>query len=214
MQIVQAERTIQAVTDQTPEGLNTLLDMFCQVFPHETRYLPHIRDSASQARIGTRYRLWLFLVEGKPVGFRVFSYLERFNFGLSAYVGFLPEARGQGHARYFQQMVLDELVRAAAPRQPIGLVGEMPLPVDEESKRRAAIFQHLGAIILPLDYIEPGGLRGMSAEAPDKPSVLYLVPIIEYHDGLLPTIVRGVYEDGYRLPPDHPYIRRLLEKDV
>src|SRR5579864_4667941 len=123
------QRTIQAVTDQTPDMLETLLEVFCTIFPADTRYLPHLRESARQARTGNRYRLWLFLVDGKVAGFRVFSYLERFNFGLSAYVGFVAEARGQGHARYFQQMVLDELIRASAPRHPIGLVGEMARPI-------------------------------------------------------------------------------------
>src|SRR5579859_4683736 len=144
------ERTFQSVTDQTPEALDTLLTMFCTIFPSETRYLPHLCECAIKARTGTRYRLWLFLADGKLVGFRVFSYLEQFNFGLSAYVGFLPEERGHGHARYFQEMVLDELVRAAAPRHPLGLVGEMARPVDSESRTRAAIFEHLGARILPL----------------------------------------------------------------
>jgi len=207
------QRAIQAVTDHTPQALETLLETFSTIFPTETRYLPHLRASARLARTGTRYRLWLFLVDGELAGFRVFSYLERFNFGLSAYVSFLPKARGQGHARYFQQMVLDELVRAAAPKSPIGLVGEMARPIDPESQRRAAIFEHLGARILPLDYIEPGGLSGMPNAAADRPASLYLVPQIEYHDGLLPIIVRGVYEDGYRLPPDHPYIKRLLHED-
>ena len=215
MQTVQTmQRTIQAVTDQTPEALETLLEMFCVIFPEDVRYLPHLRECARQARTGARYRLWLFLADGKLAGFRVFSYLDRFNFGLSAYVGFLPEARGQGHARHFQQMVLDDLIRAAAPRRPIGLVGEMPRPFDEESRVRAAIFQHLGAHLLPLDYIEPGGLYGMPNAAEDKPATLYLIPLVEYNDGLLPNIVRGVYEDGYRMPPDHAYIRRLLHEDL
>ncbi len=204
--------SIQAVTDKTPESLALLLNMFAKIFPEETRYTDHLRECARWARVGGRYRLWLFLEDGQPIGFRSFSYLEKFNFGLSAYVGFTKEARGHRHARHFQQMVLDELMRAAAPRRPIGLVGEMPRGTNEANRTRIAIFEHLGAIILPLDYIEPGGLRNMPGAIEDKPALLYLIPLIEYHADLLPVIVQGVYEEGYRLPPDHPYIQRLLVK--
>jgi GNAT superfamily N-acetyltransferase len=224
---------IHAVTDATPELLDTFIDLFWRVFPEERRYTRHIKEAALAARVGSErkvYHLWLVEYKGKFAGFRMFNYVRRFHFGFSGFIGFLPEYRGMGLGSSLQTAIMAQLLEDAAQDghdDALGLVGELDRPSaattpEERAIRlqRVEIFRRMGGLILNVDYVEPPLVQGLEVEDPNDliyakpmPSLLYLIPHepnLVLNTAMIERIVRGVYLEAYNLDESSTYLQNAL----
>jgi GNAT superfamily N-acetyltransferase len=223
------------VTEDTPDLLVVFIRLFMQVFPNDKRYVRHIREAARAAKEGQPdklYHLWLVQYGDDFAGFRLFNYVRKLNFGISGYIGFLPEYRGLGLGNLVQQRVLEQLRLDAAEAgqpTPIGIVGEMDRPsaatTDEERRirrQRVEIFRRMGAVVLNIDYVEPPMIVGLGVDNPEdmqgataEPSLLYVIPndkTTRVEPQTMEYIVRGIYAYSYRLTEgNNPYLQRVLD---
>lgn len=226
--------TFHEVDAHDPSQIDALVRMFVEVFPEDRRYTAYIRERACRAAHDdplTIKHQWIVECEGKYVGFRVFSYMRRHNFGYSGYVGVLRPYRGQGIGRWIHQQTIEQIkadAMAEGQPPPIGFCGELDHPMTAPNERerqirerRVEIFQRLGTILLDVDYYEPIVVQGMPLDdeqsllgvEPD-PMLLYLTPFqpdIQLAPEQIADIVVGVLVDGYRLSEDSWYVRRALE---
>lgn len=231
--IVPSALTMYAITRHDLSLLDTLIQLFWQIFPDDRRYTASIRQSAHLAPEGTHrelFHLWLIAYEGKYIGLRLFNYLPLRNIGFGSYIGLLPAYRHRGIGRLIWQKIAEQLCVDAALKQravPLGLCSELADPAvarTPEQRRiceeRVAIFKRMGAVILNVQYVEPVMIQDALVDDPldlvgrePRPMLLQLTPI---QPGKTITaqqtaeMVKGVLLDHYHFPANSSYVRDVL----
>lgn len=225
--------TIHEVTRYDLTLLDTLIQLFVQIFPEDQRYVASIRACAHLSPEGTNLELfhcWVIEYEGQYVGLRLFNYLRRRNFGFGRYIGLLPAYRNRGIGRLVWQRISDQLCRDASANHqgmPTGLCSELDKPAAAPTpeqvqvcKERVEIFKRMGAQILDVHYFEPPMIQDAPVDEPEElvglgpqPMLLQFTPI---QPGITMTpqqtseIIKGILIDHYHLPEDSWYVRHAL----
>ena len=225
--------TIQEATTDNLSLVEALIRMFVEIFPEDRRYTGYIRDCARRALEDDPLAVihqWVVGYQGEYVGFRLFNYLRRRNFGFSRYVGLLPAYRGIGIGRWIHQKTIEQIKADAAAQgqpTPIGFCGELDHPAtapDERERRireqRVEIFRQLGVVVLDVDYFEPPMVQGMRVDddqslvgVEPEPMLFYLTPfqpITRPSPEQIAELVVGVLADNYRLGEDNWYVCQVL----
>jgi GNAT superfamily N-acetyltransferase len=225
--------TIHEATTDNLSLVEALIRMFVEIFPEDRRYTGYIRDCARRALEDDPLAVihqWVVGYQGEYVGFRLFNYLRRRNFGFSRYVGLLPAYRGLGIGRWIHQKTIEQIKADAAAQgqpTPIGFCGELDHPAtapDERERRireqRVEIFRQLGVVVLDVDYFEPPMVQGMRVDddqslvgVDPEPMLFYLTPfqpITRPSPEQIAELVVGVLADNYRLGEDNWYVCQVL----
>ena len=223
------------IHDAVCEGpmLDVLIKLFLQIFPEDRRYVGYIRECAQrQASEGESVIVHqrVFELDGVHVGFQLFNYLARRNFGFGRYVGFLPVHRGNGFYRLVHENTM-EILRADAASlgrpEPLGFCAEVDSPAAAETEeehrireKRILVFQRLGGKLLDVDYVEPPAIQGMSVDDPQvmeeaEPRPMHLCffpmsPQDPFDADVFRALVLGVLVDNYRYSEDSPVVQRVL----
>jgi GNAT superfamily N-acetyltransferase len=225
--------TIHEATADNPPLVKALIRLFVEIFPEDRRYTGYIRDCARRALEDEPLAVihqWVIEYQGEYVGFQLFNYLRRCNFGFSRYTGLLPAYRGLGIGRWIHEKVIEQIKADAAAHgqpTPIGFCGELEHPAaahDEREKRirerRVEIYRNMGDIVLDIDYLEPPIVQDMPVD--DEQSLLGVEPepmlfclnpfqpITRPSPEQIAELVVGVLVDNYRLSEDSWYVRRVL----
>lgn len=213
--------------------LNVACNLFASIFPEDLRHLSYVRACAlgrHPSHPNTLDHVWLVEQEGEWVGLRMFSSILTRDFGYGAYVGFVPDVRGQGLGRWLADLVHEQLdadARSFGKPGSIGFVGEVERPIDcetdeerREAEHRLQFHRRCGSIILPVPFIEPVMIEGVDYLSPeqvrgDSPRPMYLVfnPSArgrEIQNLDLINIIHGIYLDVYLLPRQHEFVRHSL----
>ena len=208
-------------------------EVFESIFPEDRRYLPYIRACAQgmhPSHPKTYDHVWLVKQAGEWVGVRVFSFITTRTFGHGAYIGFTELARGKGLGRWLVEQTHAQLETDAQKFGKPGSIGylvEVEREADasseqerRESERRLQFHRQCGAIILPVQFMEPVMIESVSYLAPsdllgEAPRPMHLVflpskrgPEMESLD--LVDFVHGLYLDVYRLKVEHTFVRQAL----
>lgn len=222
-----------AVSSRDSNLLDVACNLFAEVFPEETRYLPYLRACA-QGRHPSHPRtldhVWLIQLDNEWVGVAIFSHIVTRSFGHGAYVGIVPHAQGRGLGKWILSEMLNQLdedARQFGLSGSIGYLGEVERPMDARSEeervlseRRLQFHRQCGGILLPVPFTEPVMIesvnyltpRELEGESP-RPMYLVLVPTergAQIHNLDLIDLIHGIYLDVYRLPENHEYVRRTL----
>jgi GNAT superfamily N-acetyltransferase len=207
--------------------------LFRSLFPEDKRYLAYIEactHGRHPSHPHTYDHVWLVRQGERWVGMRVFSYITTRDFGHGAYIGFLPDCRGQGLGSWLVEQTLAQLEDDARTfgRGPVtGYLVEVERPLDaatvqerRQREKRLQFHRRCGGIVLPVPFLEPVMIQGVSyiaagqlnGEQP-RPMHLVLVPS-QYGKGLahldLADFLSGIYYDVYRLPRGHESLARSL----
>jgi GNAT superfamily N-acetyltransferase len=225
--------TLHEVHAQDAHLLDIACNLFLSIFPEDKRHLSYIRACAHgryPCHPNTMDHVWLVEQAGEWVGLRIFSSILTRNFGYGAYVGFLPNARGQGLGRWLADLVHEQLdADAQAFDKPgsIGFVGEVQRPIDCETdeeqryaERRLQFHRRCGSMILPVPFIEPVMIEGVDYLSPEdirgetpRPMYLFFNPSKlgrEIQNLDLVNFIQGIYLDVYLFPRQHEYIQHSL----
>jgi GNAT superfamily N-acetyltransferase len=213
--------------------LPVAIDLFKEIFPEDTRYVPYLRACALQrspSHPATFDHVWVVEQQGRYVGVRIFSYVHTRNFGHGAYIGVLPPYRSQGLGAWLAKQTLAQLCVDAAHLshpEPLGYCIEVERVEDaadeaerRDSERRLAFHHRCGGIILDVDYTEPPMIEGvdyitseeLAGEEP-RPMHLVLIPAhpgIELSQDQVIDLMAGTYLDVYRLARDSWYLRQAM----
>lgn len=217
--------------------LNIACELFLKIFPEDRRYVPYIRACARQkhpSHPNTLDHVWLVRQNGEWVGLRVFSFITTREFGHGAYIGFTEQARGQGLGRWLVKQTLEQLdldARQFGRSASIGYLVEVERSMDAKSEadrladeKRLQFHRQCGGIILPVSFIEPVMIEGVSyidpADLKDespRPMHLILIPSSTGAQRVnldVVDLVHGLYFDVYRLKEDHEFVRNSLSSLV
>jgi GNAT superfamily N-acetyltransferase len=213
--------------------LEPACELFVSLFPEDRRYLPYIRACAQGRHPShpfTHDHVWLVSQGERWVGLRVFSYITTRRFGHGAYIGFLPECRGQGLGRWLVEQTLAQLdldAEAYANPPVSGYLVEVERAIDAETpedrrhrEQRLQFHRLCGGIILPVPFVEPVMIQGVDYISVqqlngDQPRPMHLVLIPSTLGSHLINIdlveyLSGIYYDVYRLPRGHEFMSRSL----
>ena len=211
--------------------LDVACKLFAEIFPEDLRYLPYLRACAlgqNPSHPRTYDHVWLVQQAGEWIGVRIFSYITTRDFGHGAYIGFLPNRRGQGLGRWLVEQTLAQLEEDAHLFGREGVKGylvEVERPIDADNgtecelrAKRLQFHRQCGGIILPVPYTEPVMIAGVDYIAPEqmqaelpRPMHLMLIPTAAGRQapGLdLLGFIYGIYYDVYRLPDGHEFVKR------
>jgi GNAT superfamily N-acetyltransferase len=225
--------SLHIVNGTSPDLLRSACEVFEQVFPEDRRYLPYLRACAQgnhPSHPHTHDHVWLVALNGEWVGVRIFSYIKTRLFGHGAYIGFTPDARGNGLGTWLVQQTLRQLEEDAKKfgyEHSLGYLVEVERPIDAETEeqrledeKRLQFHRQCGAIILPVPFIEPVMIEGVDyirkeelKDEQPRPMHLALIPT-EYGRTLphldIVDLVHGLYCDVYRLPRQHAFVKNAL----
>jgi GNAT superfamily N-acetyltransferase len=225
--------TIEA-TVHTPGLEDELVRMFIKIFPEDQRYAGFIRQRVCNAEkpnpIAVTHQ-WVVKYQDEIVGFRLFSYLRRYNIGVSGYIAVSRKFRGLGIGGWIHQKTIEQVKTdavASGQPEPVGFCGEVDHPDaahDEEDRQvrsqRIQIFKRMGAWVVDFGYLEPLKVEGMPIEnemdlallSPD-PMLVYIVP---FHPRLKPGkdvvshMVKGMLLDTYHLNEDNFFFIHAMQ---
>lgn len=213
--------------------LDVACDLFTAIFPEDIRHVAYLRACAMgrhPSHPRTIDHVWLVEQGGEWVGLRIFSSIITRDFGYGAYVGFLPNARGQGLGSWLVEKVHEQLdldARAMGKEGSIGYLGEVERPIDcataEErqiAEKRLQFHRRAGAIILPVPFTESVMIEGVDYLSPEEvkdelPRPMYLLFNPSRRGREIPNLdlvsfILGIYLDVYLLPRHHEYVRHSL----
>ncbi|KPL79513.1 GNAT family N-acetyltransferase [Herpetosiphon geysericola] len=222
---------LRAILGAEASEIELVQALFATIFPHLAHYEPFLAMYAepfSRSHPATLDHLWLIEHNGKPVGVRMFSYLYRRNFGHGAFIGINQQVRGTGIGRWLvqathQQLALDALYSGNGAV--LGYSAEVTrvedgLHEDERQEREARLRFHLnnGAVLLPVEYIEPPVIKNSDEQAarqlPIAPQPMHLVFYPSQQQPLklttIQAIVQAIYHDVYYLDDDNPFVQHAL----
>lgn len=222
---------LRAILGAEASEIGLVQELFATIFPHLAHYEPFLAMYAepfSRSHPATLDHLWLIEHHGKPVGVRMFSYLYRRNFGHGAFIGIDQRARGTGIGRWLvqathQQLALDALY--SGNEAVLGYSAEVTRVEDaqhevERQEREARLRFHLnnGAVLLPVEYIEPPVIKNSDDQAARQlaiaPQPMHLVFYPSQPSPLnvetMRTIVEAIYHDVYYLESDNPFVQHAL----
>jgi GNAT superfamily N-acetyltransferase len=232
----------EEATASTPDLEAVFARMFVEIFPEDRHFEGFVRQriqNSLQPNAKARTHQWVVFHQQHPVGFRLFSYLKSYNFGVSGYIGVTGSARGQGIGRWIHEQTLQQIIKDATEAgqpAPAGFCGEVDHPDAAGTfaerrirERRVQIFKRLGAVVMDIDYREPQMVSGMPVddEAALKASeadrmLFYIVPSSRDHpdfhapngqpsQSLVADMLRGMLLDTYGLDENDPFLQRPLE---
>ncbi len=222
---------LRAILGAEASEINIVQQLFATIFPHLAHYEPFLAMYAepfSRSHPATIDHLWLIEHNGQPVGVRMFSYLYRRNLGHGAFIGIDQRVRGTGIGRWLvqathQQLALDAL--NSGNEAVLGYSAEVTRVEDsqvasERQEREARLRFHLnnGAVLLPVDYIEPPVIKNSDDHAarqiPIAPQPMHLVFYPSQPNSLnlttIQAIVEAIYHDVYYLDQDNPFVQHAL----
>jgi len=213
--------------------VETACELFESIFPQDHRYAPYVRACARGTHPShpkTYDHVWLVRQGGEWVGVRIFSFITTRAFGHGAYIGFTESARGQGLGRWLVEQTHAQLEMDAQKFGKPGSIGylvEVERTIDahseqerRESERRLQFHRQCGAIILPVQFIEPVMIEGVNYLSPadlegESPRPMHLVFLPSERGRALVSLdlvnlILGLYLDVYRLSNDHPFVHQAI----
>ncbi|MBM7842570.1 GNAT family N-acetyltransferase [Herpetosiphon giganteus] len=222
---------LRAILGSEASEIGLVQALFATIFPHLAHYEPFLAMYAepfSRSHPATLDHLWLIEHNGKPVGVRMFSYLYRRNFGHGAFIGIDQQVRGTGIGRWLvqathQQLALDALY--SGNPAVLGYSAEVTRVEDglhegDRQEREARLRFHLnnGAVLLPVEYIEPPVIKNSDEQAARQlmiaPQPMHLVFYPSQQQPLklttIQAIVQAIYHDIYYLDHDNPFVQHAL----
>ncbi|MFO7583621.1 MAG: GNAT family N-acetyltransferase [Anaerolineales bacterium] len=225
--------SLHVVNGTSPDLLRSACEIFEQVFPEDRRYLPYLRACAQgnhPSHPNTYDHVWLVSLNGEWVGVRIFSYIKTRSFGHGAYIGFTPQARGNGLGTWLVEQTLRQLdddAKKFGRERSLGYLVEVERPIDAETEeqrledeKRLQFHRQCGAIILPVPFVEPVMIEDvdyitMEELEGEKPRPMHLALIPTEYGQTLPhldiaDLVQGLYCDVYRLPRQHIFVKSAL----
>src|SRR5574340_376578 len=104
--------SLHEVKSTDDQLVNIACQLFESIFPEDIRHIPYLRActvGSYPSHPRTLDHVWMVKQDGQWVGLRIFSSILTRDFGYGAYVGFLPNARGQGLGSWLVGKVHDQL---------------------------------------------------------------------------------------------------------
>jgi len=225
--------TLHEVSGTDSPLLDVACELFKEVFPEDTRYIPYVRACALQQCDSHPYtfdHVWLIEQGGEWVGLRVFSYIKTRNFGHGAYIGFRQQYRGSGLGKWLVMKTLaqlDEDAHRFGFPYSLGYLVEVERPIDSRNaeerakdEQRLRFHKQCGGIVFPVSYTEPVMIKGVDYLQPadlvgeePRPMHLVLIPSTQGASQLhldLVDLVEGLYYDVYRLPKGHDFVKNAI----
>jgi len=222
------------VTVHTPDLEDKLVQMFIEVFPEDQRYVEFIRQRVHNAQRPNPKAFthqWIVKYKDEIVGFRLFSYLRRYNMGVSGYIGVSSQFRSAGIGKWIHQKTIEQVKADAAANgqpEPFGFCGEVDHPDaahNEEDRqvrlRRIQIFKRMGAWVVDFGYLEPLKVEGMPienemglAELSPDPMLVYIVPFqpgVKPGKNVVAHMVRAMLLDTYHLNEDDFFVCHAMQ---
>ncbi len=224
--------TFHEVQPHESEFQVTLLEYFSLIFPNYRRYQTQIQRSMELGEVLNEHVLphhWLILKHDKAIGFILFNYLIKRNFGFVRYIGIDPAHRGAGVTQLTAQNVLHQIALDAQKYNnpvPIGFCAEIESPEQADDKQEVLYRQRLlnfffracGAFELGVDYIEPPMIKNsFDSDGHDlteaTPMHLLVFPTdaaFVIDASITQDIVEGIYFDHYCLDSEDAIVRSVI----
>jgi GNAT superfamily N-acetyltransferase len=225
---------VNEATVHTPDLEDELVRMFVEIFPEDQRYAGFVRQRVRNAQKPNPKAIshqWVVKYQGEIVGFRLFSYLRRYNMGVSGYIAVSSDFRGFGIGKWIHQKTIEQVKADAAASgqpEPLGFCGEVDHPSaahDEEDRQvrlqRIQIFKRMGAWVVDFGYLEPLKVEGMPIEnemdlaglSPD-PMLVYIVlfqPEAKPSKKVVSHMVKGMLLDTYHLNENNFFFNHAMQ---
>ena len=189
-----AGAAIHAVSGHDSPYLQTAVRLFRELFPEYERYVPFLEACAecrSPRYPATHNHLWVLERGNAAIGLRVFCYLPRRDLGYGIFIGVLPPYRSLGLGAWLVRQTIDQLASDAKVYrrpEPLGYCAEVERVGDAESaadrltrQRRLAFHIRNGALLLPVDYLEPPmppGENTVASTSGHQPRPMHFNPMV------------------------------------
>lgn len=203
--------------------VEAMLDLYAQFFPQYAHYVPRMRQRTQlpgdrDPRFVVHY--WLVEVGGQPAGFRTFRYVRQRRCGLAHAMAMHPHYRqrqvnGVRLAMFLTQQCLQQVLldaQQAGDPPAFGMVNEV------ESERLMAHYMRYGAMLLPVNYMEPifSSSQASLDDITVSPMYLGFLPApgqeaIAADPTTLQEFVLAFLVDHYGLPADHWVVQSVLQ---
>jgi hypothetical protein len=221
---------IHDLVDGEAAHIDDYLDLYVDLFPEYTRYIPLMRRRAeipADMSVNEKWHQWLMMIKGRPVGLVGFLYNRARNVGILMDFAIQPEARrieyidGRKLASFVLQLAMQQLVVDAQSNGK-----NMPLFMIAEVEHEALLKRYMeyGYLKFPVEYYEPpypSELMGIADKTQNLDKMdykrMYLgafklpgQPFNPNDRGVITTAILTMLVDHYGLPASHWLTEKML----
>lgn len=221
---------IHDLVDGNAAYINEYLNLYGDLFPEYIRYIPLMRQRAetpADVSANEKWRQWLMMIKGRPVGLVGFFYNKIRNVGVLMDFAIQPEARqikyidGRKLAHYVLGLAMQQLVFDA---QSNGKSAPLFMIAEVEHEALLNKYMEYGYLKFPVEYHEPpfpSELMGIASEAQNLDKMdykrMYLgafelpgYPFDPNNPEVVKTAILTMLVDHYGLPASHWLTKKML----